>query len=125
MRGDDGAALGVRPVGPVAQRHVQRATELSLVGTIAAPWHDRFLQVPQDHVAERVLPVFLADIRHVAAAVDDPVLANPVLANTGPTGEILGIGEQRAPLRLQQIDDPQILAPLLELSARGRQEVHV
>jgi hypothetical protein len=62
-----------------------------------------------------VLPVFLADVRHVAAAVDD----------TGPAGEILGVGEQRAPLRLQHIDDTQVLAPLLELSARGRQEVHV
>ena len=105
MRGDDGAALGVRPVGPVAQRRVKRATELGLVGTVAAPRHDRFFQAPQDRVPEHVLPVFLADIRHVAAAVDD----------TGPAGEILGIGEQRAPLRLQQIDDPQILAPLLEL----------
>ena len=64
---------------------------------------------------EHVLPVFLADIRHVAATVDD----------TGPAGEILGISEQRAPLRLQQIDDTQILAPLFDLSARGRQEVHV
>ncbi len=58
MRGDDGPALGVRPVGPVAQRRVQRAAELGLIGTVAAPRHDRFFQVPQDHVAERVLPVF-------------------------------------------------------------------
>src|SRR5262249_15058854 len=76
---------------------------------------DRFFQAPQDRVAERVLPVFLADIRYVAAAVDD----------AGPTGEVLAVGEQRAPLRLQQIDDTQILAPLFELSARGRQEMHV
>jgi hypothetical protein len=40
-------------------------------------------------------------------------------------GKILGVGEQRAPLRLQQVDDMQVFAPLLELSARGRQEVHV
>jgi hypothetical protein len=66
-------------------------------------------------VAERVLPVFLADIRHVAAAIYD----------TGPAGEILGIGEQRAPPRLQQVHDPQILALRLELSARSGQEVHV
>jgi hypothetical protein len=85
VRGDDGAPLGVRPVSPVAQRRVQRAAELGLVGTIAAPRHDRFFQAPQDHVAERVLPVFLADVRQVAAAIDD----------TGPAGEILGIGEQR------------------------------
>jgi hypothetical protein len=103
--------LGVRPVGPVAQRRVQRAAELGLVGTIAAPRHDRFFQVPQDQVAERALPVFLADIRHVAATVDD----------TGPAGEILGIGEQSAPLCLQQIDDAQILAPLLEPSAPALQ----
>ena len=66
-------------------------------------------------MAEHVLPVFLADIGHVAAALDD----------TGPAGEILGVGEQPAPLRLQQVDDAQVLAPLLELSARGGQEVHV
>ena len=71
MRGDDGAALGVRPVGPVAQRRVQRAAQLGLVGTIAAPRHDRFFQAPQDHVAERVLPVFLADglLAHISACV--------------------------------------------------------
>ena len=99
MRGDDGAALGVRPVGPVAQRRVQRAAKLGLVGTIAAPRHDRFFQAPEDHVAEHVLPVFLADIRYVAAAIDD----------TGLAGKILGVGEQRAPLGLQHIDDTQIL----------------
>src|SRR5262249_23728511 len=77
--------------------------------------HDRFCQAPQDRVAEGVLPVFLPDIRYVTAAVDD----------TGPAGEVLGVGEQRAPLRLQQIDDTQILAPLLELSAWGGEEMHV
>ena len=58
-------------------------------------------------MAERVLPVFLADIRYVAAAIDD----------TGPPGKILGIGEQRAPLRLQQVDDPDKLrAIILEIA---------
>jgi hypothetical protein len=61
----------MRPVSPVAQRRIKRAAELGFAGTIAAPRHDRFLQAPQDQVAERVLPVFLADIRQVAAAVDD------------------------------------------------------
>ena len=66
-------------------------------------------------MAEHVLAVFLADVRDVAAAVDD----------AGPAGKLLGVGEQHAPLCLQHVDDTQVFAPLLELSARGGQEVHV
>ena len=61
-----------------------------------------------------MLTVLLADVGEVAAAVDD-----------GWAAEVLGVGEQRAPLRLQQVDHAQILAELLELRAGCGQEVHM
>ena len=69
-----------------------------------------------------MLAVLLADVGEVAAAVDDTAAA-PACAGT--TGQVLGVGEQRTPLRLQQVDDAQVLAELLELRAGGGQEVDV
>ena len=72
-------------------------------------------------MAEHVLAVLLADVGEVVAAVDHAARLAPVRG----AGEVLGVGEQRAPLRLQQVDDAEVLAALLELRAGGGQEVDV
>jgi hypothetical protein len=122
VRDDDGAALPVGAVGPVAEVGVHRTAELGLVRSVAAPRHHRLRQPPQDEVPERVLAVLLSDVGEVAAAVDDTAAA-PACAGT--TGPVLGVGEQRTPLRLQQVDDPQVLPELFQLRTGGGEEVDV
>ena len=109
-------------VGPVAEVGVHRTAELGLVRSVAAPRHHRLHQPPQDEVPERVLAVLLSDVGEVAAAVDDTAAA---AARGWTTGPVLGVGEQRTPLRLQQVDDPQVLPELFQLRTGGGEEVDV
>ena len=60
-----------------------------------------------------VLAVFLRDIDDVAA----------VLGDACPAGEVLGVGEQAAPLRLEQVDHIEVFAVRFQVSAVRGQEV--
>ncbi len=95
-------------------RLLQRAAELRLVRPIGTPRHHRFLQSPQRQVSEHVLPIFLR-------AVDDGVAA---VRHRCPE-RILGVGEEMAPLRLQQVDDVQVFALRLAVRAVRAEEMHM
>ena len=58
-------------------------------------------------MAEQVLAVLLR-------GVDDRLAVG---RDVGRAGELLGVGEQVAPLRLQQVDDVQVLALRLGVAA--------
>ena len=112
---DDRAALRVRTVSPVAEVGIESTTELGLVGTVAAPGRDGLLQPPQDEVAEGVLAVLLPDVGEVSAATENGIGTAGIAA----TAEVLGVGEEGAPLGLQEVDDPQVLPELFELGGEA------
>ena len=66
-------------------------------------------------MAHEVLPVLLGDVHDVVA----------VPRHAGVAGEVLRVREQAAPLRLEQIDDVQVLALRLGMGALRREEVDV
>ena len=108
-------ALCVSAVGPVAQIGVHRTGMLRLTESVAAPGHHVLLQPPQNHVSEGVLPVLLSDVDEVASVTGDARRAR----------EVLRVGEQAAPLRLEQVDHVQVLGLRLAVRAVRRQKVDV
>src|SRR6185503_13486398 len=68
-----------------------------------------------------VLAVLLPDVGEVSAATENGIGTAGIAA----TAEVLGVGEEGAPLGLQEVDDPQVLPELFELGACGGKEVHV
>ncbi len=109
VRDDDGALLLVTAVGPVADRGLQPSAELGLDRPVGAPRHHRALQAPQDEVAEERLTVLLAHPGNVTA----------VGGGHRTAGELLGGGEQAAPLALQQVHHVQVFALLLGQRSLG------
>ena len=114
MRNDHRAALGVAGVGPVRHRLLQRAAQLRLARPIGTPRHHRLLQSPQRQVPQHVLAIFLR-------AVDDGVAA---VRHRCPE-RVLGVGEEMAPLRLQQVDDVQVFALRLAVRAVRAEKMDV
>ena len=66
-------------------------------------------------MAEEVLPVFLGDVDDSAA----------VVGNAGAADEVLGVGEQAAPLGGEDVDDVQAFAGGFEVCAIAGEEVDV
>ena len=66
-------------------------------------------------MAHEVLAVFLGGVDDAVAGAGDARLA----------GEVLGVGEEAAPLGLEQVDDVQVLALRLGVGALRAQEVNV
>ena len=64
---------------------------------------------------EKVLPVLLADVNDVVA----------VLGDTRPPGEVLGVGEEVAPLGRKQVHDVEVFPLGLGMASLGGQEVDV
>ena len=80
VRDNDRAALRVALVGPIAHGHFERAAQLGLVGAVAAPGHDCFLQTEQRQMAKHVLAIFLRGVNDVRTARGDARLARELLA---------------------------------------------
>src|SRR2546423_641666 len=84
----------LRNVRPCRQRRIERATQLGLIRPIRAERVDGLLQAEHGQVAEHMLPRLLRSPHNRSAITGYERLA----------GELLGIGEQRAPLRQEQVD---------------------
>src|SRR5207244_8388567 len=104
-----GPALGVAGVGPGGHCRLERAAKLGLARAVRAPGVDGAAQAEQRQVAEQVLAVLLRRPDDSPAILGEGRLAR----------ELLGVGEERAPLREQQIDDVEVLALALAAAARG------
>ncbi len=115
MGNDDVAALGVGGVGPVGEGDFEGAAGFGFAGAIGTPGHDGFLEAEQGEVAEEVLPVFLGDVDDGAA----------IIGNAGATDEVLGVGEQAAPLGGEDVDDVKAFAGGFEVGAVAGEEVDV
>ena len=83
--------------------------------SVRTPGHDGFLQAKQCQVSEQVLAILLRGVDNRAA----------VARNGGTSDKLLGVREQMAPLREQEVDDVEILAPRLGVAALGREEMDV
>ena len=115
MWDDHRAALRVAGVGPVRERGFHRAARLRLRRSIGAPGHHRIREPQQRQVSQEVLPVLLGDVDDGAAVVGHARTAD----------EVFGVGEERAPLRLQHVDHVQVFARGLDVRAVAGEEVHV
>ena len=73
------------------------------------------LEAPQDHVAHEVLAVLLGGVDDVVALAGD----------AGFAGEVLDVGEEAAPLGLQEVDDVEVLGLGFEVAALRGEEVYV
>jgi hypothetical protein len=118
---DDCAALRVRTVSPVAEVGIEGTTELGLSGPSLHQGMTGSFSPHRTEVAEGVLAVLLPDVGEVSAATEN----GSGTAGIAATAEVLGVGEEGAPLGLQEVDDPQVLPELFELGACGGKEVHV
>ena len=115
MGDDDVATLGVGGVGPMGEGDLKGAAGFGLTRAIGAPGHDGFLEAEEGEVAEEVLPVFLGDVDDGAA----------VVGNAGTADEVLGVGEEAAPLGGEDVDDVEAFAGGFEVGAVTRKEVDV
>ena len=66
-------------------------------------------------MAHEMLTILLGDVNDVLAVLDD----------TRPASEVLGVGEEAAPLGLEQVDHIEVLPAGLHVRALRRQEVNV
>ena len=66
-------------------------------------------------MTQHVLAIFLADISGIAA----------IGRGAHSSGEVFCVSEKRPPLGLEQVDDRQVLALLLEVCSLGGKKVHV
>ena len=107
MGDHDVAALGVGGVGPVGEGNFEGTASLGLAGAIGAPGHDGFLEAEQRQMAEEVLPVFLRDVDDGAA----------VVRHAGAADEVLGVGEEAAPLGGEDVDNVEALPGGFEVGA--------
>ena len=112
---DDVAALGVGGVGPMGEGDFEGTAGFGFAGAIGAPGHDGFLEAEEGEVAEEVLPVFLGDVDDGAA----------VIGHAGAADEVLGVGEEAAPLGSEDVDDVEAFAGGFEVGAVAGEEVDV